>query len=119
MLVDVTRVLDAESPDVLSAVSSPSPWDPPGPISRQLPEKSGNSSWNIQMYSPITVFQPKRRVFHDLPTIPGPSVIAKVYRLDLGKLASTQAEVDFLKMEKVGIVRRTSSPWSSPLHMVP
>ena len=59
----------------------------------------------------------KHGVFHDLPTIPGPPVFAKAHQLDHGKLASAQAE--FLKMEKARIVPSSSSPWSSPLHMVP
>ena len=59
----------------------------------------------------------KHGVFHDLPTVPGPPVFAKACRLDPGKLASAKAE--FLKMEKAGIVQRSSSPWSSPLHMFP
>jgi hypothetical protein len=29
------------------------------------------------------------------------------------------AEAEFRKLEKAGIIRRSNSPWSSPLHMVP
>jgi hypothetical protein len=36
--------------------------------------------------------------------------------LDAEKLVA--AKSDSLKMEKEGIVRRSASPWSSPLHMV-
>ena len=62
-------------------------------------------------------FTPKHGVFHDLPTAPGPPVFAKARCLDPEKLASATAE--FLKMEKAGIAQCSSSPWSSPLHMVP
>ena len=36
--------------------------------------------------------------------------------MDPEKLASAKAE--FSAMEKAGIIRRSNSPWSSPLHMV-
>ncbi len=29
------------------------------------------------------------------------------------------AEEEFLAMEKAGIIRRSNSPWASPLHLVP
>ena len=38
-------------------------------------------------------------------------------RLDLQKYAAAKAE--FERMEKASIVRRSNSPWSSALHMVP
>ena len=60
---------------------------------------------------------PKHGVVYDLPTVPGPPVFAKARRLDPGKLASAKAK--FLKMEKTGIIRHSSSTWSSPLYMVP
>lgn len=46
----------------------------------------------------------------------GPPVFAKPRRLDAEKLKAAKKEFDFL-MEK-GICRPSSSPWSSPLHMV-
>ncbi len=46
----------------------------------------------------------------------GRPVTAKFRRLDDSKLAAAKAE--FAAMEKEGIVRRSSSCWSSPLHMV-
>jgi hypothetical protein len=46
----------------------------------------------------------------------GPPVSARFRRLDAEKLAAAKAE--FLQLEKEGIVRRSASPWASPLHMV-
>lgn len=47
----------------------------------------------------------------------GPPTHARARRLDQEKLSAAKAE--FLKMEELGIVRRSKSPWSSPLHVVP
>ena len=58
----------------------------------------------------------KHGVSHFIPTT-GPPVHAKARRLPPDKLAIAKAE--FQKMEEMGIIRRSSSPWSSPLHMVP
>ena len=46
----------------------------------------------------------------------GPPVSSKFRRLDGEKLAAAKAE--FAALERDGIVRRSSSPWASPLHMV-
>ena len=58
---------------------------------------------------------PVHDVTHHLETS-GRPVTFRFRRLDPSKLAAAKAE--FLKMEKDGIVRRSSSTWSSPLHMV-
>jgi cleavage and polyadenylation specificity factor subunit 1 len=47
----------------------------------------------------------------------GPPLHARARRLDDEKLAVAKEE--FLKMEKLGIIRRSNSPWASPLHVVP
>ena len=57
----------------------------------------------------------KHSVEHCIPTS-GPPVHAKARRLSPEKLATAQRE--FAEMEKLGIIRRSSSPWASPLHMV-
>jgi hypothetical protein len=54
-------------------------------------------------------------VEHHLVTT-GPPIAAKFRRLDGEKLAAARAE--FEKMEADGVVRRSTSPWASPLHMV-
>ena len=59
---------------------------------------------------------PIHQVCHHLVTQPGPPMFAKPCRLDPNKLASAKAE--FPTMEKVGIIQHSTSPWSSPLHMV-
>jgi hypothetical protein len=46
----------------------------------------------------------------------GPPIRAKFRRLDPEKLAAAKKE--FLAMEAAGVVRRSNSPWASPLHMV-
>ncbi|KAJ8411269.1 hypothetical protein AAFF_G00172750 [Aldrovandia affinis] len=57
----------------------------------------------------------KHGVDHFIATT-GPPVHARARRLDPQKLAVAKAEFD--SMERLGIVRRSSSPWASPLHLV-
>ena len=54
-------------------------------------------------------------VVHHLRTT-GPPVASPFRRLDAEKLAAAKAE--FAALERDGIVRRSNSPWASPLHMV-
>jgi len=58
----------------------------------------------------------KHGVLHHIPTT-GPPVHARARRLPPHKLHI--AKTEFAKMEEMGIIRRSSSPWASPLHMVP
>ena len=60
--------------------------------------------------------QPLHGVEHSIET-EGRPVFAKSRRLDPDKLRN--AEKEFRDLERMGIVRRSNSPWSSPLHMVP
>ena len=59
---------------------------------------------------------PAHGVAHYIPTT-GPPLHSRARRLAPDKLILAKAE--FRKMEELGIVRRSDSPWSSPLHMVP
>src|SRR5450830_283200 len=62
-----------------------------------------------------TTPKPLHGVQHTIETT-GRPVFAKSRRLDSDKLRS--AESEFRTLEGLGIVRRSDSPWSSPLHMV-
>ncbi len=55
-------------------------------------------------------------VTHHITTT-GPPTFAKARRLPPDKLAVAKA--DFFNMLELGIIRRSSSNWASPLHMVP
>jgi transposase InsO family protein len=57
----------------------------------------------------------KHGVLHHIETV-GRPCFSHFRRLDPAKLADAKAE--FAEMEKQGIVRRSNSPWASPLHMV-
>ena len=54
-------------------------------------------------------------VKHFIPT-EGPPVFSRPRRLDPEKLMAAKAA--FEKLLKEGIIRRSSSPWASPLHVV-
>ena len=58
----------------------------------------------------------KHGITHTVPTS-GPPVFARARRLFGEKL--DVAKQEFTKMEQLGIVRRSDSPWASPLHVVP
>ena len=55
-------------------------------------------------------------VQHHIKTV-GPPLASRFHRLEGAKLQAARAEFD--QMEKDIIVRRSTSPWASPLHMVP
>ena len=57
----------------------------------------------------------KHTVRHYIDTR-GPPVSARARRLDPGRLAAAKAS--FKDMEEQGIIRKSKSPWASPLHMV-
>jgi hypothetical protein len=59
--------------------------------------------------------RPSGDVEHHIVT-KGPPLSCRFRRLDDKKLAAAKEE--FLHMEKEGIIRRSNSPWSLPLHMV-
>ncbi len=59
--------------------------------------------------------QTSHGVEHHLETR-GPPIASPFRRLDTEKLAAAKAE--FAALERDGIIRRSSSPWASPLHMV-
>ena len=50
-------------------------------------------------------------------TTEGPPLHARARRLKQEKLEIAKAE--FAEMERMGIIRRSNSPWASPLHIVP
>ncbi|XP_034076551.1 uncharacterized protein LOC117549069 [Gymnodraco acuticeps] len=58
----------------------------------------------------------KHGVEHHVST-EGPPVYARARRLNPSNLAEARAE--FSTIERLGIVRRSDSPWASPLHVVP
>ena len=64
----------------------------------------------------FSVVSPTHGMLHHIPTCGSP-VHARACRLPPDKLAAAKAE--FSLLESLGIVRRSSSSWSSPLHMVP
>ena len=95
----------------LSAMSSISYFSAP-----QCMQKLLQDFHDVLSLDGFTASKPRHGVCHHLLTNLGPPVYAKPRRLDPEKLSAAKAE--FSAMEKAGIIRRSSSPWSSPLHMV-
>jgi hypothetical protein len=95
---------------------------PPGPSLCSVLEAAPPKSHQLlsqypDVVNPTGVLPPvKHSVEHVIETS-GRPVSAKFRRLDPAKFAAAKEE--FLRMEKDGTIRRSCSPWSSPLHMVP
>ena len=67
--------------------------------------------------TPNFVQSPTKHGVEHFSTTRGPPVHARARRLPPEKLAAAKSEFD--RMEAMGIIRRSSSSWASPLHMVP
>jgi len=120
LLVDPHRrcVLDATSLASLSRSSAAAT----SPFVASLSDCSPEVRRLLAAY-PVIVASPGRPTFssshgveHVIETT-GRPVFAKARRLDPTKLCLAKQE--FAQLEKDGVIRRSSSPWSSPLHMVP
>ena len=59
---------------------------------------------------------PAAQVYHSVDTADTTPIHCKVRPLSDEKL--TAAKAAFAEMEAAGVIHRSSSPWSSPLHMV-
>ena len=111
-LIDATTQLRVQG--VLSQVTSPSP--------SFLPLQPTNIFTSIIAKYPA-VFQPhlnSHSVVHDVThhiQTSGPPICARARQLSPEKLAVAKQEFEHLLEQ--GIIRASSSQWSSPLHMVP
>ena len=111
LLVDVSkgRLIDfithIQVNGMLTAEVSPSP---------SLPRPVGDEQFTalLQEFPSLISSVPK-----DTPVTTGPPVHARPCRLPPERLRVAKQEFDH--MVELGIVRPSSSPWSSPLHMVP
>ena len=119
LLVDVrnARLVDAQTFSSLSCVRGC------GEYGGLCSSRSGEDDFQrlLSEYPGIThptfsAASAKHGVEHHISTT-GPPVHARARRLDPAKLAVARAE--FSNMEQMGIVRRSDSPWASPLHIVP
>ena len=119
LLVDLKRkrVIDAETYHSVSL----------GTVRTAVPQFSAISTSSNQFETLLTEFPHittpvftassiKHKVEHFIQTT-GPPVHARARRLPSDKLAVAKQEFD--NMEEMGLIRKSTSPWSSPLHMVP
>jgi cleavage and polyadenylation specificity factor subunit 1 len=118
LLVDMRgqRLIDAQSyQSVQCATDCDEPTVAPvrissGPIAQML-----HSDFPEILTPTFSLSTPSHGVQHHIATT-GRPVHSKPRRLPPDKLAHAKRE--FLHMERMGIIRKSSSPWSSPLHMV-
>lgn len=119
LLVDLNgkRLLDAATFHSTPLTSSTTPAPHLGAIS------TSTNQYDILLAEFPTITTPKfvqsstKHGVEHFITTKGPPVHARARRLPPDKLAAAKSE--FTNMESMGIIRRSSSPWASPLHMVP
>ena len=92
---------------------------PPRMFGLRLPT-SGRFESILEKFPDLLVLNFQGKVKHNtqhyIPTS-GPPIHSRPRRLDAVKLEVARGE--FKKMEDLGIIRRSDSPWASPLHVVP
>ena len=119
LLVDLKRkrLVDAASYHFapLHSISSPAPHL--SAISSSSDQYDSLLAEFPAITTPNFIQSPTKHGVEHFITTRGPPVHARAHRLPPNKLAAAKLEFD--KMEAMGIIRRSSSPWASPLHMVP
>lgn len=112
------QVLPATTLIPLPSSTTTAPLSPLIANLQSVPEPIRNlvASFPKVFNSDLAKQQHNHGVQHHIQT-EGPPVFAHARRLPPDRLAVAKAE--FRKMEKAGIIRRSHSPWASPLHMVP
>jgi cleavage and polyadenylation specificity factor subunit 1 len=124
---DVVRGIFSPSPGGAPAASSFSPPPSGTPLARPPPPAATRAvtDWLACLHSrfpavfaaslAVSLSHPPHGVQHFITTVGQPST-AKFRRLDPVRLAAAKAE--FQVMLDEGVIRRSCSQWSSPLHMV-
>ena len=111
-LVDTNTHIQVQG--ILTAGISPNtslcPKDTPNPYLNLLAEFPALTQVSAH-HTPV-----KHDITHHIETV-GPPVSARPRRLAPDRLQAAKREFDH--MLQLGIIRPSSSPWSSPLHMVP
>ena len=102
--------LPAELPTPVTVSSSPPPPNVPVAAAQLLLDFPGVVNPSKQLPAAVHDVQ------HHIKTI-GPPLASRFRHLEGAKLQAARAEFD--QMEKDGIVHRSTSPWASPLRMVP
>ena len=101
--------LPAELPTLVT-VSSSLPPNVPTAVAQLLLDFPGVVNPSKQLPAAVHDVQ------HHIKTV-RPPLASRFHRLEGAKLQAARTEFD--QMEKDGIVRRSTSPWASPLHMLP
>jgi hypothetical protein len=91
-------------------------WRPPPGACRLRVHPDEFPELLVPRFRPDNEVKQDNEVKHHITTS-GPPLHARARRLDGEKLAITKAE--FAEMEHLGIIRRSDSPWASPLHIAP
>ena len=123
LLVDMRRkrLLDATTFEVIRVDSAPTDVDATDGIRRPSVADVSHRFQNVVGEFPSTTnpetlsFLPKHDVTHFIETT-GPPVRSHARPLRPDRLA--EAKKEFEDLEAMGIVRRSNSPWASPLHLV-
>ena len=117
----------ASSPSLQLQLQLPTSCPPPPAQRATAPPPGQQSSAPTSVDQLLNIFpdvvNPSKKlptavhdVKHYIKTV-GPPVASRFRRLEGAKLQAARAEFD--QMERDGIIRRSTSPWASPLHMVP
>ncbi len=90
------------------------------------------SPWSPETAAAVAALPPQVQKLLEVPSLLRPSAAhpkplhGVVHHIDTGSAAPVLdpekhriAEEEFLALEKAGIIRRSTSPWASPLHLVP